>query len=93
MRFPLTLELDWWEKINGKIRLPGQSIIAVYPIDCTIPEKFHVSHTQQWSLFSPTRGAYSELGVVQVLHSDDYNATRVQYITLISHTGAQWYHN
>lgn len=38
-------------------------------------------------------GAQSELSVVQVLHSDDYNATRVQYITLISHTGAQWYHN
>lgn len=35
----------------------------------------------------------AKLGVVQVLHSDDYNATRVQYITLISHTGAQWYHN
>lgn len=47
--------------------------------------------------FSPPpfskRGALSELSVVQVLHSDDYNATRVQYITLISHTGAQWYHN
>lgn len=86
------LDLDWWEMIS-KIRLPGQSIIAVYHIDYTITEKFHVFHTQHWRVFFSTRGAYSELGVVQVLHSDDYNATRVQYITLISHTGAQWYHN
>lgn len=68
--------------------LPGQSIISL------ITHSQTVTHSAVESLLlPPTRGAYSELRVVQALHSDDYNATRVQYITLISHTGAQRYHN
>lgn len=72
-----------------KKNLPGQSIIQ-YIIDYTLADGDALSGGES---SSPTRGAYSELRVVQALHSDDYNATRVQYITLISHTGAQRYHN
>lgn len=74
------------------ISLPEQTITPLFVTGYT--EEFHVQHTRQWRvLFSAHVGAYSKLAGVQVLHSDDYNATRVQYITLISHTGAQWYHN
>lgn len=48
---------------------------------------------QFYIFFSFSCGAQGEFREVQVLHSDDYNATRVRYITLINHTGAQWYHN
>ena len=51
-------------------------------------KKKNLNNKTQHSAFKVSWGV-----LVKVLQSDDYNATRVQYITLISHTGAQWYHN